>query len=114
MATPVVTCLSTIVENPTSTTQFYAGLGDHGVLLAAGATRTLTGDIFAAASRRGPSAVRSLEAALTNGTLAIRQTPAPHLWDANRARVRLLSCNNNVLGITGPCWDTAGDSHTNA
>ena len=99
-------CLYTTVQNTTGQSTYFGFLPPHGATLAADAQYSVAGDLVTRMVLTGGKmrAFQSFETALDAVKLVVVKTPAVHLYDATTEMVKVLSLNNNALGIVHPCW----------
>ena len=102
-------CLQTRVKNTSGKKLKFGFLPPHGRTLDIGEIIAIDGDLMAriSASPKAGRMLKSLNAALTNGDLAILESPSTYVVDNTSNAVKVLDLNSGSLAVANPCWGTA-------
>jgi hypothetical protein len=103
-------CLYSTVRNISGETKKFPALPPHGVELAANEELTVFGNILEAVNRgdrSGRKHMDSFEAAVQNGLLEIRSTPAPILTDEVTDDIQMIVLQSGSLAVANPCWESS-------
>lgn len=95
----------TVVENISGAPRTFGYLGPRGMRLGTDEVAAIPGDLIstlgAQTSRRKFDA---LQRSQRNGTLRVRSTPSPILWDAVNEESKALAVQGGVLGLVDPTF----------
>ena len=105
----IAACLQTRVKNTSGKKLSFGFLPPHGRKLDVDEIVAIDGDLMARlfASPRANRLLKSLNAALANGDLAILESPATYVVDNTSNAVKVLDLNSGSLAAVNPCWGTA-------
>jgi len=109
------TGLYTTIINTSGVKKKFSFLPPHGRELAAGASLSFPGTLVDIVRRYGGGPrcqriVKSIETALKNNLLDVRQTPDVVLYDPTNARSKRLKLNNNILYAADATWEATSSS----
>lgn len=103
-------CLYSVVRNISGATMNFPFLPPHGKELDDDEELSIFGNLLEAVNRGdrfGARNMDSLESALAQGFLEIRQTPAPIVLDLTTDETKMLTVDNGSLVIDDPCFATS-------
>jgi hypothetical protein len=105
------TCLNTTVINTSGARRFFDFLPPYGVYLDANQVFAAPGGMEDWIRRRArpaqPDALRSsMNYALDNGWITVRNTPATIVYDATAGEARAIMSNAGKLRLESPCYDS--------
>lgn len=111
MATSDLSCLYTTIKNTSGGALPVVGfLPPHGGSMDADEEVTVLGNLTEAVMRGdrfGNRHLNALLAALEDGTITIKSTPTPVLYDSENDFSKILVLHDGTLHLLDPCWEVS-------